>query len=172
MRKSLREYVKAVFSQWVGVVGAVGFVLTLLDLYVGDVRVPPPLLWTLTGLSLAVAQFRAFHDVRFERDKALATRTISPEKTFELSDLIEELQDLANEHHDDPDYTSQLDGFRTRAYAWIDQEVPECSRAVRSKKGLSDLADIEDEDDAEAVRRIIRLEKIRKQLNDRLSSGR
>jgi hypothetical protein len=91
--------------------------------------------------SLALSQFFAYHDVRVERDHLTARqrRVVSPEKVFELTDLIDEVQRLTNYSYEDADFGLRLEEFRSRAYEWIDREAPEFRAAVSKRQGLGRL---------------------------------
>jgi len=174
MRRSMVEYLRLVAHRWWFAVGIVLGCLSLADLSIGDFGVPTWALFVGAASSLTVAQVLAFHDVRVQRDEALAAqrRVIPPEKVFELSDLIAEVQKAWNTSYGDPGFDVLLDEVRSKAYGWIDREAPEFSAAVRSKKGLGDPSDWSDEESFEAFRLVTRLEKIRDQLNARLAAGR
>jgi hypothetical protein len=79
MQTSIREYAKAVCRHgwWLGVTVLLGAV-AVADIYVGDVKFPSWVPWAAAFVTLSVAQFRAFHDMRCERDTALA-RIAEPE---------------------------------------------------------------------------------------------
>jgi len=73
MRRELKAYLQAVMRHWAGlVIGAIGGILVILSIAEPGLTRPVGVLLLLGGFS--VAQFKAWRDMRDERDAAMAER--------------------------------------------------------------------------------------------------